>query len=854
MFAGSAALAYDWLQYGGDAQHSGNNMLETTIGKGNVAQMTQKFQVTLAGTPDGAPVFLEGVSTPGGVKDLVFVTTTGGVIQARDAKTGALVWGATFGPGTCKINNGGNTCYTTSSPAVDPNRQYVYTYGLDGYAHKLSVGDGTEIKTGGWPQLTTTKGYDEKGSSALSFATVGGVTYLYVVHGGYPGDAGDYQGHVTAVNLATGAQKVFNAACSDKAVHLDHYTGTVTATTCAQRQNAIWARPGPTYDAGTNRLLMATGNAFTAGAGRFDGSKNWSESILAVNPDGTGANGRGIDSYTPTNWSPLDDADADVGSTGPAILPVPAASSVPHLAVQAGKDSKLRLINIADMGYSKSGHVGGEIAVYNLPNVKEVLSQPAVWVNPADGSTWVFVVNGAGAAAYQLAIAANGTPSLALKWNNVNAGFSPLVANSVLYFQGGNTIRAVDPVTGSTLWSSNAIGSTHWQSPIVANGMLYVADQSSRLTAFAPPAPPAVLLTVASGGGQSAEVSNAFAQPISVLVTDTGGTPVSGATVNWTAPAIGASAALGAPATMTDPNGFASNTLTANAISGTYSIVAQNSGQQIGVPLTNSLAVSAGGACANPNPTVSDLIEQDYAAILRRPSDATGKNFWSGEAYRMCTLGVDPKQNFVVLGNVFLTSPEYLAFGRSDSNYITDLYVAFLNRTPDSGGLAYWTGQLAQGLPRSIAANSFLFSPEFSATMQQVFGTVPARAEVYTVVNLYGGLLHRLPDSTGFAYWIGQMRAAQCVSPAAVGQVIDQISSQFIASPEYTALNRSNSGYVQDLYYAMLQRGGDLPGFNYWLTQLNGGTSTRAQLRAQFLASPEMQAQINAVAAQGCLP
>ena len=543
--ATAPALAYDWLQYNGDAWHSGNNTLETVIGKGNVAQMTQKFQVSLAGTEDGAPVFLEAVSTPGGVKDLIFVTTTGGVIQARDAKTGALVWGATFGLGACKINNGSNTCYTTSSPAIDPNRQYVYTYGLDGYAHKLSVGDGTEIKTGGWPQLTTTKGYDEKGSSALSFATVSGVTYLYVVHGGYPGDNGDYQGHVTAINLANGAQNVFNAACSDKAVHLNHYTGAVTATTCAQRQNAIWARPGPTYDAGTNRLLMATGNAFNAGAGRFDGLKNWSESILAVNPDGTGAAAKPVDSYTPTNWSLLDDGDADVGSTGPAILPVPPSSSVQHLAAQAGKDGKLRLINVANMsGQGGPGHTGGEIAIYNLPNSNVVLSQPAVWVNPADGSTWVYVVNGSGAAGYQLVISGTGAPSLTLKWNNGNAGFSPLVANGVLFFQGGSTIRAVDPLNGSTLWSSGLPGGTHWQSPIVANGMLYVVDQSARLTAFAPPAPPAVVLTVASGGGQNAEVSNPFAQPISVLLTDTGGTPLVGQTVTWTAPAIGAGAAL----------------------------------------------------------------------------------------------------------------------------------------------------------------------------------------------------------------------------------------------------------------------------------------------------------------------
>jgi hypothetical protein len=856
VLAASPALAYDWLQYNGNAQHSGNNTLETTIGRSNVAQLAQKFQVTLPAIADGAPVFLEGVATAGGVKDLIFVTTRGGDIQARDAKSGALVWGMAFGPGTCKINNGANTCYTTSSPAIDPNRAYVYTYGLDGYVHKLAVGDGTETKTGGWPALATLKGYDEKGSSALSTATTGGTTYLYVVHGGYPGDGGDYQGHVTAINLATGAQKVFNAACSDKTVHLDHYVSTVTATTCAQRQNAIWGRPGVVYDAGTNRLFLATGNAFTAGAGRFDGVHNWSETAFALNPDGSGAVDKPVDSYTPANWSALDDADADIGSTSMAILPVPANSNVQHLGVLGGKDQKLRLINLANMsGLNGPGHTGGHIgALVSLPNANVVLSQPAAWVNPADGTTWVFVVNGSGAAAYRLAVDGSGNPSLALQWNNGNAGFSPLVANNILYILGSNIIRAVDPASGATLWSSTAVGGLHWQSPIVANGVLYATDQSSRLTAFAPPPPPTVNLAVSAGGGQGAQVNSPFANPVKVLVTDGSGTPIPNATVAWAAPTIGASAALAASVTLTDPGGVASNTLTSNAISGTYTITAQNSGQSVAIPLTNTLGVSVGGGCINPNPTVSDLIEQDYAAILRRGSDAGGKTYWSGEAYRLCTLGVDPKQNFIVLGNVFLTSAEYSGLGRSDSAFVTDLYVAFLNRAPDGGGLAYWTGQLAQGMPRSIVANSFLFAPEFSTAMQQVFGTAPSRAEVYTVMNLYGGLLHRLPDSGGFTYWVEQMRAAQCVSAAAVAQVIDQITSQFIGSAEYAGLNRTDSGFVQDLYYAMLQRGGDLAGFNFWVTQRANGTLTRAQVRQQFLAASEMQAQINAVAAQGCAP
>ena len=178
-FASMPGLAYDWLQFGGNAQHSGNNTSETIITPANVSTLVSKFEATLPSVADGAPVFLEGVTTAGGVKNLLFVTTKDGWIVALDAQTGTSVWSHQNGPGTCKINNGSNVCYTTSSPAIDPNRLYVYSYGLEGNVHKYQVGDGTEIVTGGWPQSATLKGYDEKGSSALSIATSAGATYLY---------------------------------------------------------------------------------------------------------------------------------------------------------------------------------------------------------------------------------------------------------------------------------------------------------------------------------------------------------------------------------------------------------------------------------------------------------------------------------------------------------------------------------------------------------------------------------------------------------------------------------------------------------------------------------------------------
>ncbi len=498
LLAATSAPAYDWLQFNGDAAHSGNNRLEKAIDRNNVATLQFKFQATLPAVADGAPVLLRSVATVSGVRDLLFVTTKVGHILAIDAKSGVMLWSRQFPAGSCRINNGASVCYTTSSPAIDPNRLYVYTYGLDGFVHKHQVADGTEIVTGGWPQRATLKGFDEKGSSALSTATIQGTSYLYAVHGGYPGDNGDYQGHVTAIDLATGAQSVFNTMCSNSAVH---FASAPATPGCASARSAIWSRPGVIYDAGTNRIFMGTGNGIYDGSA---GGNNWSESVIALNPDATGAGGKPVDVYTPATYQSLDNADADLGSTAPAILPVSANASVQHLAVQAGKDGMLRLINLANLsGLGGPGHTGGEVgAVIGVPQgAGAVLTQPAVWVNPADSATWVYVANGNGISGLKLQVAANGTPSLSPQWQNAQGGTSPVVANNILYHASGGALRARDPVTGTILWTSPAgqIGSLHWESPAVANGVVYLMDESSHLTAYAPPVVPVALDFNANG-------------------------------------------------------------------------------------------------------------------------------------------------------------------------------------------------------------------------------------------------------------------------------------------------------------------------------------------------------------------
>jgi len=472
--AAAAGGGYDWPQFGFDARHSGSDTRETAINAGNVGRLQRLYQVGLPDTADGAPAYLRGVRTGGGVRDLLFVTTKSGFLVAVDAQSGQQVWAVQHGPGACHINGGGSACYTTSSPALDPNRKFVYSYGLDGYVHKHRVGDGSEVTGGGWPELATTKPSSEKGSSALSIAA----GYLYVTNGGYFGDQGDYQGHITAINLASGGQRVFNLACSNQATHFVMQPG---APDCPSVQSAVWGRAGVVYDSDTGRIYAASGNGDTNPA-----AHDWGDSVIALTPAGTGAGGNPLDAFTPANYRQLSDSDADLGSAAPAILPAPANSRIPHLAVQAGKDGLLRLLNLDNLSQQGGpGHIGGEVvAPVGVPQGGEVLTAPAVWTNPADGSVWVFVTNGQGASGLRLVVGGDGLPSLQPVWQIGGGGASPVVAGNVLFFAGSGSIRALDPASGRQLWQDGSSGGIHWESPIVANGRLYITNESGQLTAY----------------------------------------------------------------------------------------------------------------------------------------------------------------------------------------------------------------------------------------------------------------------------------------------------------------------------------------------------------------------------------
>jgi hypothetical protein len=465
-----------WPAFNNGGQRNAVNTSETAISTQTVGRLGRIWQSTLPDVADSSPVELSQVSTAGGVKDLLFVTTKTGDIVAVDSATGQIIW-------TKSTSVAGLQSYqiTTSSPAIDPNGQFVYSYGVDGKVHQYAVGSGAETINGVWPATMTLIPLFEKGSSSLNI----GNGYLYDTLSGYNGDAGHYNGHVVAVNLATGTKTVFNVLCANIQQLLNNTPG--SANYCPDIQAGVWGRAGVVIDPQDGYIYITSGNGkYNANTGGHD----YGDTVLKLSADLTHL----VDSYTPSNYATLGANDQDLGSDAPTIIPFQANSTTPYMVVQGGKDTTLRLLNRKNLGNTAQpspNHVGGELQSIALPQGCDIDTQMTAWNDPNNNNqTWVFVANNCGLSAFEVVTNAQGHSSLQLMYNNGNSGSSPFVANNVLFVQGNGVLRAMAPTTGAVLWSSTqasaggSIGALHWQSPLIVNGNVYVVDNTGQMFAY----------------------------------------------------------------------------------------------------------------------------------------------------------------------------------------------------------------------------------------------------------------------------------------------------------------------------------------------------------------------------------
>ena len=456
----SASRKTDWVRFGFDPARDGVNPKERLITPKTVGGLHKLWSVKLPATADSSPALLHDLEVSGKTRDVLYATLKDGHIVALDAGNGKLLW--SHGPSGPNI--------TTSSPVAGASKGLIFSYGLDGNLHKYDAATSEEQKGGRWPVRITEMPNTEKGSSALNIAN----GYVYATTSGYLGDTPPYQGHVVAVDEASGESKVFNSLCSNVR-HLLSNGG------CSSQRSGIWGRGGAVID-------RATGSVFTtSGNGRFNansGGNDYGDSVLKLGDKDL----RLRDSYTPKDYQKLQDQDADLSSVSPALLPKISESETPYLLVQGGKDGKLRLIDRENLsGENGPGHVGGALQVINSAGCG-TFTQPVVWKNK--GQVRVIVAGNCGLASYRVQTDSGGKSSLKLDWKTDDQSTTPVLAGGVLFAATDGNLLALDPSSGRHLWSSTrsnaggSVGDIHWESPIVANGRLYISDESGAMTAY----------------------------------------------------------------------------------------------------------------------------------------------------------------------------------------------------------------------------------------------------------------------------------------------------------------------------------------------------------------------------------
>lgn len=221
-----------------------------------------------------------------------------------------------------------------------------------------------------------------------------------------------------------------------------------------------------------------------------------------------------------------------------------------------------------------------------------------------------------------------------------------------------------------------------------------------------------------------------------------------------------------------------------------------------------------------------------YRAALDRTPDRPGHLDWT----QQLETGTASLED-VAAG--FIGSPEFQAEygGSNNADFVTLLYDNVLNRAPDAGGLAHWTGQLDGGaMTRAQVVLGFSESQEFIATARSgsvLFSDAGYEQDwVDEVFRLYQATLDRAPDLPGLLSWVDIL---------AGGQDFLSVVSGFVESVEFQANYgaTTNTEFVTLLYSNVLDRAPDPAGLASWVGALNSGSQSREEVVRGFSESPE---------------
>ncbi|MCQ2528937.1 MAG: DUF4214 domain-containing protein [Saccharofermentans sp.] len=226
--------------------------------------------------------------------------------------------------------------------------------------------------------------------------------------------------------------------------------------------------------------------------------------------------------------------------------------------------------------------------------------------------------------------------------------------------------------------------------------------------------------------------------------------------------------------------------------------------------------------------------ERLYTCALGRDGEDTGVTSWA--------VALRDGADGATVARGFFFSPELTSQELSDEDFVTRLYLTFLDREPDEAGLAAWVEALEKGATREQVFDGFVNSVEWATICYKYGiksgGTAMPRlepsAEVLAFVErLYTTCLGREADGDGLKSWADALANHEgSGSKAAHG---------FFFSKEFLDANYDDEEFVTRLYLTFMDREPDSAGFEAWVSVLKDGAS-REKVFDGFARSSEFVA------------
>jgi hypothetical protein len=477
-------------------------------------------RVTLDDTVYAQPLVVPDVAIAGGKHDVVYVVTENNTVYAIDADSGEILLTRNLGPAVPRdleyCANNGPRVGIESTPVIDlaHNAMYLISY--------------TTVPLLGWPiyllhaiDLTTLK--DQAGSPVVISAT-----HKLTDGSAFSFNAADHRQRAALLFEDGNIYAAFSSWCdrspargwllgwraSDLQPLAANFLTNTSPVSASNKLSAIWMS-GYGVAAVAGHLYFTTGNSpdptGTSRDDTYSAPHNLSEGVVKVSAGLVHL----LDFFTPSDVDGLNHHDVDLGSGGVLLLP-DQPGSVPRMAVAAGKDGRMFLLNRDDMGGFSltNNHVLGSYPIgpcwcgqsYYLNNVVSSGGQKiGVWqinTSPSLSLTQIHSSSDLGQwrddSGFFTAVSSNGSNDVII-WA-VSRHFS---------FDVGTpppTLFAFQPVSGNPqlqqLFTSTAgnwdvphssgDGANSNIAPVVANGHVYVASYKE-LDIFGLGAPPIII-------------------------------------------------------------------------------------------------------------------------------------------------------------------------------------------------------------------------------------------------------------------------------------------------------------------------------------------------------------------------